>query len=137
MSLFTQIIGSIMGGSSAPTAAGPAALLETIANSQGGLDGILQKFHDAGLSDVVNSWVGNGQNIPISAETVHQVLGSEFMQQIAARTGLPIEQIGNLVAEHLPQVVDGVTPNGAVETNQPDDLMALGASFLKGRFGIG
>ncbi|HVY14381.1 MAG TPA: YidB family protein, partial [Rhodopila sp.] len=135
--LFDQVIGAVMGGSQDGSAPGPAALLETIVNHEGGLNGILQKFQDAGLGDVVNSWVGQGQNLPISADTVHQVLGSDMVQQLAARTGLPIDQIGDMVAQHLPQVVDGLTPNGQVEANSGSELVALGASLLKSRFGIG
>jgi uncharacterized protein YidB (DUF937 family) len=135
MGLFDQIVGAVMGGSGSGTAPAPVAILETLA-SQGGLNGLLEKFNAAGMGDAVNSWVGSGQNLPISAETVHQVLGSEVMQQLAARTGLPLDQIGSLVAEHLPHVVDGLTPNGEVPT-QSTDLFNAGAALLKSRFGIG
>ena len=100
------------------------------------MNGLLEKFNAAGMGNVVNSWVGTGQNLPISADMVHQVLGSEMMQQLAAKTGLPLEQISNLVAEHLPHVVDGLTPNGTVPTGG-NDLFAAGAALLKSRFGIG
>ncbi len=133
MGLFDQIVGAVTGGSGTATA--PVAILEILAG-QGGLNGLLDKFNAAGMGDAVRSWVGPGQNLPISAETVHQVLGSDTMQQLAARTGLPLDQIANLVAEHLPHVVDGLTPNSEVPT-QSTDLFTAGAALLKSRFGIG
>ena len=137
MGLLDSILGAVMGGSNTGATSGPAALIETLANQPGGLSGILQKFHDAGLGNVANSWVGNGQNAGISADTIHQVLGSDFVQQIAARTGLPIDSAANMIAEHLPQVIDGATPNGQVEANSGNELLTLGASLLKSKFGIG
>jgi uncharacterized protein YidB (DUF937 family) len=98
---------------------------------------VLQKLEGAGLGDTIQSWLGNGQNAPISADTVHQVLGSDMVRQIAEKLGIPADQASSLVAEHLPQVVDGLTPNGAVPPHTGTDLLTLGAGLLKSRFGLG
>jgi uncharacterized protein YidB (DUF937 family) len=136
MGLFDQIVAGLSSGSGSGTAPAPVALMEMLSNHEGGLGGLLQKFNAAGLGETVQSWVGQGQNLPISAETIQQVLGSDMMQQFAARTGLPLEQVSTMVAEHLPHVVDGLTPNGQVETGG-NSLFAAGAALLKSRFGIG
>ena len=133
MGLFDQVVGAFSSDAGTPA---PVALMQMVANHERGLDGLLQKFHAAGLSETVQSWVGTGQNLPISAEMVHQVLGSEVMQQFAARTGLPLDQVSNMIAEHLPHVVDGLTPNGQTEPGSTD-LFAAGTALLKSRFGIG
>jgi uncharacterized protein YidB (DUF937 family) len=137
MALFDQIIGAVLGGANDSGATTHAALLETLASSEGGLGGILSKFQGAGLGDVVGSWIGTGQNQPISPEMIHQVLGSQVMQELAAKIGLPLDQVSALVAEHLPQVVDGLTPSGQVQPDTGSELIAAGTALLKSRFGIG
>lgn len=137
MGLFDQILGSVLGNTNDGGASTHAALLETLASSEGGLGGILSKFQGAGLGDLVNSWVGTGQNQPVSAATVQQVLGSQVMQELAAKIGLPMDQVSNLVAQHLPQVVDGLTPSGAVQPSSGAELIAAGTALLKSRFGVG
>jgi uncharacterized protein YidB (DUF937 family) len=136
MGLFDQIAGAFGGGSEGTPQSGPLVVLQALASQEGGIAGVLQKFGGAGLGDAVQSWVGNGQNAPISADTVHQVLGSGMMQQIAEKLGIPADQVSSLVAEHLPQVVDGLTPNGEVPPHSGNDLMTLGMGLLKSRFGI-
>jgi uncharacterized protein YidB (DUF937 family) len=137
MGLFDQIAGLFGGGSEATPTSGPLAIVQMLASQEGGLAGILQQFQSAGLGGVVQSWVGGGENAPISADTVHQVLGSDFVQQLAGKLGIPADQASSLIAEHLPQVVDGLTPNGEVPQHTGNDLLSLGAGLLKSRFGIG
>jgi len=137
MGLFDQILGAFNGGSEGTPPSGPAAILQMLASQEGGLGGMLQKFQSAGLGDTVQSWVGNGANAPISADTVNQVLGSGVVQQFAEKLGIPADQVSGLMAQHLPQVVDGLTPNGEVPPHTGTDLLSLGAGLLKGRFGIG
>lgn len=136
MSLFDQVLGALGGVSGQGQASVPVALMELLASHEGGLGGFLQKFESAGLGQTVQSWIGAGQNLPISPEMIHQVMGSAMMQQLAQRTGLPLDQLANQLAEHLPHVVDGLTPEG--DTNQSGNaLLTAGASLLKSRFGIG
>jgi uncharacterized protein YidB (DUF937 family) len=136
MGLFDQVVNSFTGGSSGGSQTVPVALMEMLGNHEGGLDGLLQKFNAAGLGDTVQSWVGNGENQPISGDAVQQVLGSDTIQQLAARTNLPVDQISALISEHLPNMVDGLTPNGAVGSSRAD-LLSAGEAMLKSRFGFG
>ncbi len=80
----------------------------------GGLNGLLQKFKDQGLHDVVASWVGTGQNLPISTEQLKQVLGSEQIQDMAAKLGISRDALSSKLSQLLPQVVDKLTPGGTV-----------------------
>jgi uncharacterized protein YidB (DUF937 family) len=70
----TKAIASLLGGGSNPMA---ASLLQMINNHPGGLPALLQSFHDKGLGDIVSSWVGTGQNLPISADQIQHVLGGD------------------------------------------------------------
>jgi len=132
MSLF-DTIGSLLGKSEGEPMSVPAALVAALGNQEGGLGGLIQKFESAGLGGTVSSWIGNGENQPVSPDAVHNALGSDIVQQIAAKTGLPVEQLLPLVAQHLPQLVDHLTPNG--EVGSDDSLLEAGLAFLKSRAG--
>ena len=72
----------------------PVVLSEVLGNGgQGGLTAIVAKLQQAGLGDQVKSWIGNGQNLPITAEQLQQVLGSDTVKQLAARFNIPVDQI--------------------------------------------
>src|SRR5260370_22373315 len=91
----------------------PVVLSEVLGNGgQGGLSAIVAKLRQAGLGDLVNSWVGNGQNLPITAEQLQQVLGLDTVKQLAARFNIPIDQLGPVLAQILPTLVDHASPNG-------------------------
>jgi uncharacterized protein YidB (DUF937 family) len=91
----------------------PVVLGQVLGNgSQGGLSAIVAKLQQAGFGDQVKSWIGNGQNLPITAEQLQQVLGSDTVKQLAARFNIPVDQLGPILAQMLPKAVDGASPNG-------------------------
>jgi len=91
----------------------PVVLSEVLGNgSQGGLNAIVAKLQQAGFGDQVRSWIGNGQNLPITAEQLQQVLGSDTVKQLAARFNIPIDQLGPVLAQVIPTLVDHASPNG-------------------------
>jgi uncharacterized protein YidB (DUF937 family) len=81
-------------------------------DGQGGLSAIVDKLEQGGLGAQVKSWIGNGQNIPITAEQLQQVLGNEQVKQLAARFNIPIDQLAKLLAQQLPLAVDHASPDG-------------------------
>jgi len=83
-------------------------------NQQGGgtLNNIVAKLEQAGLGQQVKSWIGNGQNLPITAEQLQAVLGSDTVKQLAARFHVPIDQLSKVLAEQLPLAVDHASPDG-------------------------
>ena len=71
----------------------PVVLSEVMGTgSQGGLNAIVAKLQQAGLGDQVKSWIGNGQNLPITADQLQQVLGSDTVRQLAAKYNIPVDQ---------------------------------------------
>ena len=91
-------------------------------NQEGGIGGLVQQFKDKGLGDIASSWVGKGENLPISGEQLQGVLGSDVVSGMAAKFGVSQDQI----AQFLPQVVDQLTPNGEVDAGGFDASKALG-----------
>jgi uncharacterized protein YidB (DUF937 family) len=91
----------------------PVVLSEVLGNgSQGGLNAILAKLQQAGFGDQVKSWIGNGQNLPITADQLQQVLGSDTVKQLAARFNIPVDQLAKVLAQQLPLAVDHASPDG-------------------------
>ena len=108
-----------------PTA---SAALEMLKNHPGGLSGLVQQFHE-GLGDVVSSWVGTGQNLPISAEQIQSVLNNDHVKAFAAKAGISPEVASAKIAELLPTIVDKLTPNGQVP--EQSSLLQTGLNMLK------
>jgi uncharacterized protein YidB (DUF937 family) len=97
------------------TAAAPVILSEVMGNgSQGGLTAIVNRLEQAGFGNQVKSWIGTGQNIPITSEEVQQALGNEKVKELAARFNIPIDQVGPILAQLLPSAVDHASPNGTL-----------------------
>ena len=78
----------------------------------GGLGGLAEKFQQAGMGDVLGSWIGTGQNQPISGDQLSNVLGSDALAGIAAQLGLQPQEAAGQLAQVLPGVVDQLTPQG-------------------------
>ena len=96
----------------------PAVLSEVLGGGgQGGLSAIIAKLQQAGLGDQVKSWLGNGQNLPISSDQLKQVLNSDQVRQLAARFGIPMDQVLDVLAKELPNAVDSASPNGTLPHN--------------------
>ncbi|HEX2365400.1 MAG TPA: YidB family protein [Bradyrhizobium sp.] len=80
--------------------------------NQGGLNAIVAKLQQAGFGDQVKSWIGTGQNLPITADQLKQVLGSDAVRQLAAKYNIPIDQVAEVLAHQLPVAVDKASPDG-------------------------
>jgi uncharacterized protein YidB (DUF937 family) len=124
--LENQAVSSLLGKSSNPLATN---LLQMIQNQPGGLQGLVQSFHDKGLGGIASSWVGTGQNLPISSDQIHQVLGSDKVKQLAAAAGISPDVAGSAIAQLLPTLVDKLTPNGQVPEHS--SVMDMASSLLK------
>ncbi|WP_322009135.1 YidB family protein [Paraburkholderia sp. J12] len=110
-------LGSLLGGSSQEGGGHQqviAAAMEFVNNQPGGLNGLVQKFQQGGLGDVVQSWVGNGENQAISGDQLQSVLGSDVVSGLAQKVGLQPDQVSGVLAQVLPHVVNAGTPNGEV-----------------------
>src|ERR1700709_157511 len=80
------------GGGAAPSGL-VAIAMEFVNNQPGGLNGLIQRFHENGAGDIVSSWGGNGENKPISSDAVTNVLGSDTVSQLAQKAGLSGDQV--------------------------------------------
>ena len=96
----------------------PVVLSEVLGTGgQGGLSAIVAKLQQAGFGEQVKSWLGNGQNLPITAEQLQKVLGSDTVRQLAAKYNIPVDQITEILAQQLPKAVDQASPDGKLPHN--------------------
>ena len=82
----------------------------------GGLGGLLNKLQQGGLGNATNSWVGSGQNQPVSPSQLGSAFGPNIVKAISQMSGIPEEELTKQLSQVLPGVVDKMTPNGRLPT---------------------
>ena len=135
MGLLDQLAGQVMGqvGGGQQNAGAQNTLLSSVMNmlnGAGGMPALLQKLKDSGLQNQVASWIGSGENQPVSGDQIKSALGNDTVQQVAEQAGVPPEHAAAGMAQLLPQIIDQLTPNGQLPQG---DLMQQGMSLLKGK----
>ncbi len=133
MSLLDTLASMAGGGQQGGSASLLPALIEQLNKYPGGLTGLIASFQKGGLSEIVASWVGTGQNLPVSPGQLGAVLDPGVVNELAAKTGQDTDSVLGSLASILPQLVDKATPDGAVQPGQtfnPADLLgSLGGLF--------
>ncbi|HVO45749.1 MAG TPA: YidB family protein [Steroidobacteraceae bacterium] len=121
MSILSNLESALGGMSNSPGTAGGSAAAGAVVVSQiismiqsrpGGIGGLLQSFQQGGLGHVFQSWIASGPNLPVSADQLRNVLGSDWVSRITQATGLPQAQVEQHLSTLLPQIIDHLSPNG-------------------------
>jgi uncharacterized protein YidB (DUF937 family) len=95
------------------TAAAPALISAALAKTNlGDLQGLVTQLQQGGLNTQVQSWLGNGQNLPVTPDQLGAALSNEHVRQLAQHFGVDPEATLKLLAQHLPAVVDQASPQG-------------------------
>jgi uncharacterized protein YidB (DUF937 family) len=121
-------LGGMLGG-------GQAAAAPQAGNAAGGLGSLLEAFTKNGMGQQADSWQSTGQNLPISADQLSQVLGSlggggagglgDILGQLAGKAGVSREDAAGHLSELLPNIVDKLTPNGKIADTSGMDLGSI------------
>ena len=125
--------GGMLGGANAQTQNPLLAIALQMLQQNGGIQGILAKFQQAGYGQQAQSWVGTGPNLPIDPRILQQIFGPGQFGQIAQQLGMSQDQASEGVAQMLPQVVDQMTPAGQVPENHSDLVNEALAILQRGR----
>ncbi|MCY1164006.1 MAG: YidB family protein [Pseudomonadota bacterium] len=156
MGLLDSVLGAVMNGQNGQQAAGAGGglggligmvasnpqLLQAVTgmlgndSEHGGLAGIVQKFQQAGLGDAVSSWVGSGQNQPVSGEQVTNALGSDTISGLAQKLGVSPGDAASQLSSILPGLIDHLTPQGQAPEGglgNSGDLMGMLGGLLQKR----
>jgi uncharacterized protein YidB (DUF937 family) len=130
MSLF-DLAGELLGNQGGTNQNALSAVLSMVNNHPGGLPGLVSAFEQGGLGGAVSSWVQPGMpNQPVSGDQVQNTLGSDQIQEVAAKLGLPPEAASAVIAQVLPGIIDHLTPGGQVPSGE-SNLLMMGESLFK------
>lgn len=129
MGLFDSVAGAVLGKLGGEDGNMAQAAIDLF-NQNGGVEGIVEKFKQGGLAEEAASWVGTGANMAVTPDQVASVLGDGEIANLAAKFGLTPDFISNKIAEHLPNIVDKLTPNGEVD-GQSGNVIDAVLSMLK------
>jgi uncharacterized protein YidB (DUF937 family) len=115
LALLDQLLGGLTGVSGSPLQGVLMNMLGAGGNQTGGagggLGGLLSSFQQAGLGHLVQSWVGNGPNQPVSPHQLQTVFGEDQVQTMSRQSGMAPHDFLSQLSQHLPRVVDSMTPN--------------------------
>ena len=126
-------LGSLLGGggrNDSPV----MTIVQMLINSQGGLGGLVGKFSQGGLGDMVNSWISSGPNPPITPTQLGGVFSPADLKELAEKHfGGDHQAATNAMAQYLPDIVDKLTPHGALPQNNDwtSNIGGLLGSLLK------
>lgn len=139
MGLFDGVIGEVLNnlGQAGESQGGGNPALQMVMGlmqQNGGLGGLVDMLSRNGLGQQAASWVGSGENLPVSADQLGQALGSGPLGELAGRFGLDPQALSGSLAQYLPEAVNQLTPDGRLPDNaNSNELLEKGLSALAGR----
>jgi uncharacterized protein YidB (DUF937 family) len=107
---------------------GGLASLQKMFTSNGGLQGMMSKLSNSGMGQQVQSWVGTGENQPVSGHQVQQAMDPNELHSMAMKAGMSDEEASDQIAQAMPAMVNDVTPQGQIPQQDP---FAKGLDSLK------
>ncbi len=118
MSVFRDLLGNALNGiaQQVETQVLPNVLSQVLGKTDlGSVGGLLEQLQKSGLGPQVASWLGDGKNLPITADQLRKALGDDNVRQLAASLGIPIDQVLAQLSQHLPTAIDHMSPLGTLE----------------------
>ena len=123
-----DVLGGLLGGGKSGGGGGMGAQTGGMKLLKGGgLSKMMQGAQASGLSAQADSWVGTGENEAVSPQDVKGVVGDDTVQELAREAGISEDEAASVLAQVVPQVVNGLSPNGQLPSD--DDLDQLLAKF--------
>jgi uncharacterized protein YidB (DUF937 family) len=134
MGLLDDLVGSLGNNSNGSGQGNQIQQLMAIWNwvqEQGGVEVLLQKFQQGGLGQVLNTWIGSGNNQSIDGGEIQNALGQDQLQSLADKLGTDVNGASGTLAALLPQVIDKLSPQGHIDTSNTQDLGAMVDGLFK------
>jgi uncharacterized protein YidB (DUF937 family) len=82
----------------------------------GGLGDLLKQFQQNGHGETANSWVSPGPNKQIAPHDLASALGADQINSLVSQTGLSRDDLLSGLSQHLPEVINHLTPDGRLPT---------------------
>jgi uncharacterized protein YidB (DUF937 family) len=103
-------------GQTASAGSQPATDTSDAGGLLGGLGGLLNKLQQGGLGDQTKSWVGPGQNQPVSPSQLGSALGPNIIKTLSQMTGVSEDELTKQLSQGVPVIINTLTPNGRLPT---------------------
>jgi len=130
MGLLDDVLGMAGLGNTAQSQqhAGALSMILNYINSPqvGGIAGLQKMFEEKGLGNLISSWISTGQNLPISADQLQNVLHGGALENMASKSGIDVSQLASLFSQLMPHAVDQMTPNGQIPDTSAFSQMMKG-----------
>ncbi|ARP93371.1 YidB family protein [Bordetella genomosp. 13] len=123
MGLLDSLFTSLTSGSPGEGGGLMPAVLKQLAKYPGGIPGLIAAFERGGLGEIVQSWIGTGQNLPITPQQLASVIEPGVIDAVAADSGRDRGDVLESLAGMLPRLVDQATPNGSLDDVQGASAM--------------
>ncbi|HWG66028.1 MAG TPA: YidB family protein [Rhodanobacteraceae bacterium] len=137
---FLDALKGLAGGQGAGSGNPTLDVIGGLIRKSGGIGGLVSTLEQGGLGGVVNSWVGNGANQPVSGQQLGQALAGtaagQHVEEVAQKLGIDPSQVLAQLAQHLPDVVNHLTPNGEVPPGGSSGFDLSELSGLASKLGL-
>ena len=107
------VLRTIFGGGSLP---GPVV--------RRGVDNTVRDLEGRGHGDIARSWISRGPNQPITPQKLESALGEDAIKDLMQQTGMERDELLAALSEHLPRVIDHLTPEGRLPSDAEARRMA-------------
>lgn len=115
--LLGEVLKGALGGSTPPQPQQlPDIFGQVLKNTDlGSIGGLLKQMQEGGLERQIGSWLGNGQNLPVTPAQIKDALGNDQIRQIAQQMGIPVDDVLKLLTQFFPEAVNQASPDGELK----------------------
>jgi uncharacterized protein YidB (DUF937 family) len=113
-----EVLKGVLNGNASPQQQSklPDIFGEVLKNTDlGSIGGLLKQLQEGGLERQIGSWLGNGQNLPVTPAQIKEALGNDQIKQIAQQLGIPVDEVLKMLTQFFPEAVNQASPNGQLE----------------------
>lgn len=92
-------------------------IMDALGDLTGGnldLGALTDKLKEGGLGDQVSSWLGDGENAPVSAEQITQALGADKIGAMASKLGVDASSAADTLSKAMPSLLDKMSSGGSL-----------------------
>ena len=101
-------------GSGSASGGNMSSMLDLIGGNKGGLNSLTEMFGGNGMGDLMESWVGKGENKDVKPNQIEKIFGSDTVKKVADKNGMDIGSALKMIAQFLPLIIDKLTPDGSI-----------------------
>jgi len=118
-----KLLGGLLGGGKSGSNPLVSALLPMLGGlvMGGGLKKIMAGMQAKGLTSEADSWVGTGDNQPVTGAQMREAIPDEQLNEVASQLGVSQDEAADQLAQVLPEVVNTVSPDGELPDDQELD----------------